>query len=146
MTTHESAPASTYKKPLPAIHPENAPYWAALKEHELRLQRCRQCATLRYPASPVCYGCMSTAEPAWEQLSGKGTLGAWIVVERATGNPAWSEEVPYVVAYVDLDEGPRLPTNIVGVDPYALKTGMRVEVVFDDVTPEVTLAKFQPAS
>jgi uncharacterized OB-fold protein len=145
MTTHEAS-ASGYQKQLPVIHPANAGYWAALKNHELRLQRCNECGTLRYPASPVCYQCMSTAEATWEKLSGRGTLTSWIVVERATGNPAWSEDVPYVVAYVDLDEGPRLTTNIVEADPYALAAGMRVEVVFDDVTPEVTLAKFRPAS
>jgi uncharacterized OB-fold protein len=140
---HTSTPGA-YKKQLPMIHPANAPYWAALKNHELRMQRCKECGTLRYPVSPVCYQCMSTNEPDWELLSGKGTLTSWIVVERATGNPAWSEDVPYVVAYVDLDEGPRLTTNIVETDPFALTAGLRVEVVFDDVTPEVTLAKFRP--
>ena len=137
-------PTGTYKKALPLIHPANEPYWTSLKAHELRLQRCNECNTLRYPVSPVCYQCMSTAEPTWETLSGKATLTSWIVVERATGDAAWSEDVPYVVAYVDLDEGPRLTTNIVETELYALKTGMRMEVVFDDVTPEVTLAKFRP--
>ena len=147
MTTHESRSAAAgYHKQLPVIHPANAPYWEALKRHELRLQRCNECSTLRFPVSPVCYACMSTAEPTWELLSGKGTLTSWIVVERATGNPAWSEDVPYVVACVDLDEGPRLTTNIVEADPFGLTSHMRVEVVFDDVTPEVTLAKFRPIS
>ncbi len=144
MTTHDSHPSTAYKKQLPVIHPANAPYWESLKRHELRLQRCNECSTLRFPVSPVCYQCMSTTEPTWELLSGKGTLTSWIVVERATGNPAWSEDVPYVVACVDLDEGPRLTTNIVEADPFALTSRMRVEVVFDDVTPDVTLAKFRP--
>jgi uncharacterized OB-fold protein len=134
-----------YKKPLPVIHPDNAPYWAALKEHELRMQRCSDCGTLRYPVSPVCYKCLSE-RCEWEKLSGKGVLRSWIVVEAATGNPAWSEDVPYVVALVDLTEGPRLTTNIVGIDADKLKYGMPLEIVYADVTPEVTLAKFRPAS
>jgi len=133
-----------YKKPLPMIHPDNEPYWAALKQHELRMQRCQECGTLRYPVSPVCHKCLSD-QVDWEQLSGKGTLGTWIVVEQATGNPAWQEDVPYVVALVNLAEGPRLTSNVVGIDPDKLRYGMPLEVVFDEVTPEVTLAKFRPA-
>ena len=79
-------------------------------------------------------------------MSGRAALGTWIVVERATGNAAWQEVAPYVVALVNLDEGPRLTTNIVGIDPEDLHYGMRLEIVFDDVTPEITLAKFRPAS
>ena len=82
----------------------------------------------------------------WDRLSGRGTLGSWIVIERATANPVWSEDVPYIVAQVELEEGPRLTTNIVEAEASALRVGMPVEIVFDDVTPEVTLAKFRPAS
>ena len=109
------------------------------------MQRCQDCGILRYPVSPVCHGCLS-GRAEWEQLSGNGTLGTWIVVEQATGNPAWQDEVPYVVALVNLKEGPRLTTNIVSIDPGELKYGMPLEIAFDDVTPEVTLAKFRPAS
>ena len=82
----------------------------------------------------------------WDRFSGRGTLGSWIVIERATGNPVWSEDVPYIVAQVELEEGPRLTTNIVEAEASALRVGMPVQIVFDDVTPEVTLAKFLPAS
>ena len=132
-----------YKLPLPVVHPDNEPYWTALKNHEIKMQRCNDCNTLRYPVSPVCHKCLSEAA-TWEKLSGKGTLRSWIVVEAATGNPAWSEDIPYVVALVDLAEGTRLTTNIVETDPYKLEYGQPVEIVYDDVTPEVTLAKFKP--
>ncbi len=138
-------PQAAYALPLPVVHPDNAPYWAALREHELRLQRCEDCAVLRFPVSPVCYSCLSD-RAEWEPMSGRAALGTWIVVERATGNAAWQEVAPYVVALVNLDEGPRLTTNIVGIDPEDLHYGMRLEIVFDDVTPEITLAKFRPAS
>ncbi|MEX2445759.1 MAG: Zn-ribbon domain-containing OB-fold protein [Dehalococcoidia bacterium] len=135
----------TYKKPLPVVHPDNEPYWTALKAHELRMQRCTDCNTLRYPVSPVCWKCLSEGVE-WEQLSGRGTLGTWIVVEQVTGNPAWSEDVPFIVALVNLEEGPRLTTNIVGIEPDQLAYGMPLEIVFDDVTAEITLAKFKPAA
>ena len=139
--------AQPYRQPLPVVHPDNAEYWGALKNHELRLQRCQDCQTLRFPVSPVCHRCLSY-KADWELLSGKGTLASWIVVEQATGNRAWQEVVPYVVALVNLAEGPRLTTNIVGLDHAqfdTLKYGMPLEIVFDDVTPEITLAKFRPA-
>ena len=139
--------AKPYKQPLPVVHPDNAGFWAALKDHELRLQRCTQCRTLRYPVSPVCHECLSY-EHEWERLSGRGTLGSWIVVEQATGNPTWQEVVPYVVALVNLEEGPRITSNIVGLDYTQydqLAYGMPLTVVFDDVTPEITLPKFRPA-
>jgi uncharacterized OB-fold protein len=133
-----------YALPLPAVHPDNAPYWEALKEHELRMQRCEACDTLRFPVSPVCHNCLSD-RAEWELLSGKGTLGTWIIVERATGDPAWQEVAPYIVALVNLEEGPRLTTNIVDIDPEELSYGMALEIFFDDVTPEITLAKFRRA-
>ena len=134
-----------YKKPLPLIHPDNEPYWTALREHTLRMQRCTDCHTLRFPVSPICHQCLSEGVE-WEQLSGRGTLGTWIVVEQVTGNPAWSEDVPFVVALVNLEEGPRMTSNVVDVDPDTLHFGMPLELVFDDVTEEITLPKFRPAS
>ena len=139
--------AKPYKQPLPVVHPDNAGFWAALKNHELRLQRCTACQTLRYPVSPVCHNCLSY-EHEWELLSGRGTLGSWIIVEQATGNPAWQEVVPYVVALVNLEEGPRITSNVVGLEHAQfdqLKYGMPLTIVFDDVTPEITLPKFRPA-
>ena len=139
--------STDYKLPLPVVHPDNAGFWAALKEHELRLQRCTDCNTLRYPVSPVCHACLSY-EAEWTRLSGKGTLGSWIIVEQATGNPAWQAAVPYVVALVNLAEGPRMTCNVVGLEYEQYdqwKYGMPLEVVFDDVTPEITLPKFRPA-
>ena len=143
--TNDANETSAYAKQLPLIHPENEPYWASLRAHELRMQRCSDCGTLRYPISPVCYSCFSD-HAEWDLLSGRGTLGSWIIIERATGNPVWSEDVPYIVAQVELEEGTRLTTNIVEAGASALRVGMPVEIVFDDVTPEVTLAKFRPTS
>jgi uncharacterized OB-fold protein len=136
---------STYKLPLPIIHPENEGYWASLKSHQIRMQQCGECDRIRYPISPVCYKCFSD-KYEWIPLSGEGRLTSWVIVERATGNPAWSEVVPYAVGQVELTEGPRLITNIINAEFDSLYQDMPVEIVYDDVTPEVTLAKFQPSS
>ena len=87
MTTHE-APAK-YDKPLPVIHPDNKPYWDSIKAHGVKMQKCLDCGTIRYPVSPVCYKCFSRKHE-WTKLSGKGIVGAWIVVGSATGNPVWA--------------------------------------------------------
>ena len=82
---------------------------------------------------------------AWVQASGKGTLHTFAVVERAP-TPAFADHVPYVPALVDLEEGPPIPDQLVGVDPHSeeIVIGMAVEVVFEDVTADVTLPKFRP--
>jgi uncharacterized OB-fold protein len=80
---------------------------------------------------------------AWQPLSGRGTVTAWVVFHQAYF-ASFTSDVPYNVAEVELDEGPRLLTNLVEVENDAITMGMPVEIVFDDVTDEVTLAKFQP--
>jgi len=143
MTTHE-APAK-YDKPLPVIHPDNKPYWDSIKAHQVKMQKCSDCGTVRFPVSPVCYKCFSWNH-TWVPLSGKGKVGSWIVVAQATGNPVWSKDVPYNVALVDLEEGPRVTSNILQVNNDDIYTGMPVEAIYDDVTPEVSLLKFKPAA
>ena len=133
---------ATYPKPLPAKSPLNAPYWDGLKRHELRLQRCQDCGTIWYPPAPFCPGCWSR-QVLWQTLSGRGTVNTWVVFHQAYF-AAFTADVPYNVAEVELDEGPRLLTNLVAVENDAITIGMPVEIIFDDVTDEVTLAKFRP--
>jgi hypothetical protein len=133
-----------YGGPLPVPTPETRPFWEAARRHELCLQRCRTCGTtVFYPraACPRCFG----ADLEWRRVSGRGTLHTFTVVER--GQRGFPLGPPYVIAIVELAEGPRLMTNLVGVDPDPAKVriGMPVEVVFADVTPEVTLPHFRPA-
>ena len=87
--------------------------------------------------------CLSS-EVEWVRASGRGTVYSFTVTHQNQA-PGFREELPYVLAIVELEEGPRIMTNVVGVAPDAVRIGMPVEVVFDDVTPEVTLAKFRPA-
>jgi uncharacterized protein len=138
------ADAKTYRKPLPRIDEESRGWWEALARHELYFQRCRDCGTKRLYPRAVCTSCMSSSTE-WVRASGRGRVYTFTVTHQNQAS-GFREELPYVLAVVELDEGPRLMTNVVGCAPDAVRIGMAVEVVFDDVTPEVTLPKFRPAS
>ena len=131
-----------YKKPLPAISTLNEPYWHGLKRHELKLQYCNDCAKTWYPPSPFCPVCWSR-NFAWQKLSGQGKVNSWVVFHQAYFS-SFKDDVPYNVAEVELEEGPRLLTNLVAMDYDDIIIDMPVEIVFDDVTEDVTLAKFRP--
>lgn len=133
---------TTYNKPLPAISSLNRPYWEGLKRHELVMPRCTDCGTIWYPPAPFCPECWSRAV-TWQKLSGRGKVNSWVVFHQAYFS-SFKDDIPYNVAEVELAEGPRLLTNLVGVDNAEIRVGMPVEVVFDDVTEEITLAKFRP--
>ncbi len=135
-------PMEQYQKPLPAITSLNQPYWSALKRRELRLQQCGACAKVWSPPAPVCPRCWSR-DFTWTRLSGWGRVTSWVVFHQAYFK-SFAHEVPYNVAEVELEEGPRLLTNLVGIGNGEIRTGMAVEVVFEDVTDEITLAKFRP--
>jgi hypothetical protein len=129
------------QKPLPEITPEMAPFWEAARRHELVVQRCKGCRAYRFPARELCSRCLSR-DSGWERVSGRGTLFSFAVMHQAA-HPGFAAEVPYAVVTVELEEGARLLSNVVGCPPADLRIGMPLEVVFEDVTPEVTLPKFR---
>jgi uncharacterized protein len=130
-------------KPDPAPTDLTRPFWAGGVAGELRLQRCARCGHLRYPISAVCPRCLSS-EAAWEAVSGRATVQSYVIFERAY-HDAWKDQVPYVVALVELDEGPVLLTNIVAVPPAEVRVGQRVKVVFPRQSGEAALPQFAPA-
>ena len=134
---------SNYQKPLPIVDEDNSPYWEYCKKHELRMQRCNQCGYIRFPASIICPKCHSL-EAEWVCLSGKGKVYSYIIYRQAF-HPAYENDIPYVAAIIQLDEGPRLDSNITGCPTEAINIDMPVEVYFDDVTAEISLPKFRPA-
>ena len=134
--------AEQYQKPLPAISSLNRPYWDALRNRELKLPKCDRCGKIWYPPSPLCPECWSR-EFTWTRLSGRGRVTSWVVFHQSYFR-SFEGEIPYNVAEVELEEGPRLLTNLVGIGNDAIRTAMPVEIVFDDVTDAVTLAKFKP--
>jgi hypothetical protein len=135
---------TTYAKPLPRITADNASFFEGLKAGELRLPRCEDCGRFYYPPGPVCPDCFSDAV-AWTKTNGCGTVSSWVVVRKAWF-PAFAAEIPYNVVQVELDEGPRLTANIIDVGPDELAIGMKVEAVFDGVTPEQTMLRFRRAT
>lgn len=136
--------AMAYKKPLPQIGPDTKAFWEGCRRHEIRIQECGDCGHLRWPPAFLCPGCLSR-NTRWVTASGRGKVYSYIVYHTAY-DPAFQEDLPYVVALVELEEGPHLLTNIVGCDPGAVSCGMAVEVVWDDVTETVSLPKFRPAA
>jgi uncharacterized OB-fold protein len=111
----------------PPFNPEAAPFWSAATEGRLVLPACDACGhVIWYPRSwcPVCGGGSVT----WTEMSGRGTVYACTVFRKGMG--AWAAAAPYVGAYVELDEGPRVLTNIVTDDPSSVHVGLAVTAVF----------------
>lgn len=133
-----------YAKPLPRIDEESKGFWEACQRHELYVQRCRSCRSYRYYPRALCPACLSD-DTEWVRSSGRGAVYTFTVTYQNQA-PGFRDELPYVLAYVELEEGVRLLTNIVRCPPDDVRIGMPVEVVFDDVTAEVTLPKFKPSA
>ena len=133
---------SEYQKPLPEITDENRPFWEAARRNELIMQKCLDCGRYRYPPAPICPHCLSM-EAEWAKVSGRGRVYTWTIFHQVY-HPAFKDEVPYNVAVVKLDEGPQLISTVVDCDNEDLYLDMPVEVVFDEVTEEVTLPRFRP--
>ena len=132
-----------YKKPLPRPSAVSMPFWQAAKRHELQIQRCGSCGAYVFYPREVCAECLSS-DLTWVKVSGKGTVYSYTIAQAPT-HPAFAEDVPYIVAIVELAEGPHITTNITNCKPDAVRIGMPVMAMFDDVTPDLTLVKFRPA-
>lgn len=115
--------------PMPFANADTKTYWSAAADGKLMLQQCGACGLKRFFPRHLCPTCWSD-ETQWVEASGRGTLHAVTVVRRAP-SPAFRDQVPYVVALVDLAEGPRLLTNIVGLDCLSAKIGQDVELTFE---------------
>ena len=135
-----------YKKPIPSPQPESDFYWAKAKQRELWLRKCNDCDTAYfYPRdiSPCCF----SRDTTWLKASGRATLYTYGIVHRAP-HPGFAGDTPFVTAIVELEEGPRMPTNIVRIDDPTsekLPIGMPLEVTFEDITDAIALPMFKPA-
>lgn len=126
---------------MPAFH---RPFWEALKAHELKVQTCDDCGTLRFIPKEICPHCGSQA-CGWTPVSGRGRVYTYTVIHRGP-TPAYQADAPYVIAHVELDEGPRIISNLIGCDSADVRIGMPVEVVYEDVSDDWTLFKFRPVA
>lgn len=130
------------EKPLPRPSEDSAPFWDAAARGELCMQQCGDCGHIRFPPALLCARCLSE-RCEWVRLSGRGTVYSWIIVHQSQ-HPAFNADVPYNVAIVELEEGPRLHTNIIGCDQAVIAIGMPVEVAFVKVSGDMALVKFRP--
>ena len=136
-------PETTYSGPIPKPTPETAKYWAAAKQGILLIQRCTDCGLHYFYPRPLCPHCLSR-HVEWVEASGRGKLHTFVINQRAPrGFPA---KGPYILGIVELEEGPKMMSNIVGIepDPKKLRCDMPVEVLFEPITEEISLPKFRP--
>ena len=116
-------------KPVSAADELTEPFFAAGAEGRLLLARCNSCAELRLPIAPNCPSCLGEGYE-WEEASGRGTVYTFAVMHQRY-HLAWEPDLPYNLAIVELDEGPRMPANLIGVDNADITVGLPVEVVWE---------------
>jgi hypothetical protein len=131
-----------YRKPLPHLTTTNRPFWEAAHQHKLTVQRCRDCGEHIFFPRPLCPQCYSS-NIEWAEVSGRGKVYSFTIVRRPTVR-GFDQDAPYIYAVVELEEGPRMVTNIVGCLLDEVRVGMPVEAAYEDVTPEISLVKFRP--
>lgn len=128
-----------YKKPIPEPDPHSKPFWDGAKAGKLMLPRCTDCNRAHWYPRLICPHCHSM-NIEWFEASGNGTIHTFAVQHRAFGG--WADEVPFVTAYIDLNEGDRMFTVLRGVDPTkpeTIKIGSPVRVEFEAATEDVSI-------
>lgn len=129
----------TYTRPIPEADDESREFYDGARRHELMLMRCRNCRAWRLPSRSRCPDCWST-DTAWERASARGTLYSFGIMHQKF--PGFADDVPYNYAVVELEEGPRIISNIDGVPGDEIVVDMPLQALFDDVSPDTTLIRF----
>ncbi|MDG6904535.1 MAG: Zn-ribbon domain-containing OB-fold protein [Nitrososphaerota archaeon] len=129
--------------PLPGIDPLTKPFWEGTKRHKLMMQKCPSCGRFHWlPAS----SCQSCGNPAltWEEVKKTGTIFTFTEVNKVVRNVAFQKQTPYLIAMAQLDDGPRIIANVPEYGSLdRVKIGAKVEVIFDDITSDITLPRFR---
>ena len=143
MTTTAPEPSKGSALPVRAFEPDVdlAVFWSATGEHRLLLPQCESCDGFIWYPRPYCPAC-GRIGVRWVEASGRGRIYSFTITRSGSG--AWKGVVPYVLAYVELDEGPTIITNIVGTDPETLLVGDAVRVVWDDTPDGKAIYRFAP--
>lgn len=128
-------------KPIPAITPDMREFFEGARAGRLMVQKCDNCGTLRFPAHDLCSKCNSTAS-RWVPVSGRGEVFSFNIMHQLY-HPGFANDVPYAVVMVELEEGCKFVSNLLGVKPHEIKCGMPVEVTFDKLNDEVSMPKFR---
>ncbi len=128
------------ERPLPVLYDDELPFWEGARQGRLMLPGCQDCGRRWWPPGPVCPYCLSD-KVEWWPASGRGRVVSWVVFRKQYFE---AFPPPYNVVWVELDEGPRLTSNLVDCELDRIVAGMLVEAVFEKVSEEVTLVKFRP--
>lgn len=134
---------SALPTPAPAVTLETEQFWVATARGELMIPRCNECATFIWYPRRFCAVCAGQ-DVSWVKASGRGTVYSFTIVRRGPG--PYAEASPFVLAYVELEEGPRIMTNVVDCAPEDVAVGMPVEVVFHDTGQGTSLFRFRPVA
>jgi uncharacterized OB-fold protein len=126
---------------LPSPRPGTMPFWEGCKRHQLLLQQCTKCGTQQFYPRVMCSSC-SARSPEWVEASGNGTVLSWTIVRHPVSE-AYADDIPYVIALIKLQEGPTMMSQIIDCDPESVRSGMRVEVSFQDWTDEISMPMFR---
>lgn len=139
-----ASPETPFVRPVPVVTDMTRPFWTAAAQGDLVVQRCGACGHLRFPPGPVCTECLDE-RAEWSPMSGRATVLSHIVFHQDYGAP-WNVRVPYSVVMVQLEEGPRMFSDI--DDPEgrwvdADLVGRSVEVWFDRVDADIAIPRFR---
>ena len=137
--------ADSLPAPAPTVTPETRTFWEGTKQGKIMLPRCNACQTVIWYPRLFCPNC-SSFDISWFQATGRGTIYSFTINRRANENADYRDASPYVLAYVDLEEGPRIMTNIVDCEPDSVRVGQQVQAVFHDTGQGSALVRFKPAS
>ncbi len=129
-------------RPAPIPDEMSAPFFQGAREGKLMLQHCAGCDAWSFPVRERCPHCFA-AKLTWRQASGRGSLYTFTIMHQIM-NPGFASAVPYNVAQIDLEEGVRMISNVVGIDNNALIPGMKLQAVFEEAGENVSIPKFRP--
>ena len=133
-----------WTKPLPTVVGETRPYWESCRRGELVIQRCEKCGQYQFYPRGICANCWST-DVKWVKSTGRGTVWTYTVTYQ-NRSQGFAQEVPYVLALVELEEGVRMFSNIVECNPRDVTVGMPVEVTFVQATDRISVPFFKPSA
>ena len=134
-------PDTSRQKPLPVITEENRPFWEGCKRGVLLLQYCEACGRYQFYPRLYCMQC-GASTLHWEQASGRGVIYSYTIISQDK-SPEFGYDTPYNVAIIELEEGPRLMSNIVDATPADLRVELPVTVVFDAISDTISLPRFR---
>ena len=128
----------------PPFGDTTTPFWEATKDKKFLVQRCGACDKPIFYPREVCPTCLSSDSLEWRESTGKGTVYA-VSVQHRPANPTMADRVPYVVALVELDDGIRVMSNVIGCDPGDVAIGDAVRVTWEELSDGRNLPQFEPA-